>query len=93
MQEQRSKEAKNALATPLTSHMAIPSSFPHPGEPWPCDDRTLGSPGLDLRLKKVVQLVDVVAAMSWLHHKECVGAPRALYIHFARRQHNLASEL
>lgn len=66
MQEHRSKDAKNALATPLASHMAMPSSFPQPGEPWPREDRTLGSTGLDLRLRKVVQLVDVVAAMNWV---------------------------
>ncbi|CAL5427366.1 unnamed protein product [Camellia sinensis] len=65
MQEHRSKEAKNALATPLTSHMATPSSFPHPpGEPWVGGDWTLGSTGLALRLQKLVQLVDVVAAMN-----------------------------
>ncbi|CAL5331065.1 unnamed protein product [Camellia sinensis] len=65
MQEHRSKEAKNALATPLTSHMATPSSFPHPpGEPWVGGDWTLGSTGLALRLQKLVQLVDVIAAMN-----------------------------
>jgi hypothetical protein len=32
MQEHLSRDAKNALATPLMNHIATPSSFPHPGD-------------------------------------------------------------
>lgn len=64
MQEHLSKDAKNALATPFIIHMATPSSLPHPGEPWFDDDRPLASTELALRLKKVAQLEEVVAAMN-----------------------------
>lgn len=46
--------------------MAMPSSFPHPGEPWFGEDWAMGSTELGLRLKKLAQLVEVVvAAMKW----------------------------
>lgn len=71
MQEQRSKEAKKAVVTLLMSHIATPSSFPHPaaGEPWLEEEevvRTLGSTEFDRKLKKLLQLLldDVVAAMN-----------------------------
>lgn len=53
MQEHRSNDAKNRVATPLTSHMAAPSSFRVP------DDRILGSDGSEfgLCLKKAAQAV------------------------------------
>ena len=73
MQEHRSSDANNAVATPLMNHIATPSSFPHPpaGEPWVEDDdgrTTLGSTLFDLRLKKPEQLLvlEVVAAMNLL---------------------------
>lgn len=62
MQEHRSNDAKNAAATPLMNHMAIPSSFLQPGVE---DDRTLGSSELARKLNKPPQLV-VVAAMIWM---------------------------
>ena len=70
MQEQRSREAKKAVVTLLMSHIATPSSFPHPaaGEPWLEEEvvRTLGSTEFDRKLKKLLQLLldDVVAAMN-----------------------------
>jgi hypothetical protein len=66
MQEHLSRDAKNALATPLMNHIATPSSFPHPGdEPWLDVVRTLGSTEFERRLKKLEQFVEVVAAMNW----------------------------
>ena len=70
MQEHRSSDAKNAVATPLMNHIATPSSFPHPaaGEPWVDDEgrTTLGSTLFDRRLRKPEQLLvlEVVAAMD-----------------------------
>ena len=65
MQEHLSKDAKKALATPLINHMATPSSFPHPGdETWLVEVRTLVSTEFERRLKKLEQLVEVVAAMN-----------------------------
>ena len=64
MQEKPSKDAKKAVVTPLMNHMAIPSSFPQPGEPWFDEVRTLDSSRLDPRPRKPVQLEDVVAAME-----------------------------
>lgn len=65
MQEQRSKEAKNAEVKPLMSHIATPSSFVvHPWEPWSDEDRTLGPMEFPLELK-LQKVVEVVAAMNW----------------------------
>ncbi|KAG5098802.1 hypothetical protein JHK82_048656 [Glycine max] len=54
--QQRSKEAKKAVVTPLMNHMATPSGFPQP--------RTLDSPlFVDRRLKKpLLQLEEVEVA-------------------------------
>lgn len=62
MQEHRSRDVKKAEATPLKSHMATPSTLPQPGDPaWL---RTLGtSSEPDRQLKKLVQLVEVAAAI------------------------------
>ncbi|CAA3001444.1 Hypothetical predicted protein, partial [Olea europaea subsp. europaea] len=60
MQEQRSKEAKNAVVNPLMSHIATPSSFVvHPCEPWFDEERTLGPMefSLELKLQNVVEVV------------------------------------
>lgn len=87
MQEQRSKEAKKAVVTLLMSHMATPSSFPHPaaGEPWPEEDdelvvvvRTLdGSTELDLKLKKLLQLLlDVLVAAMNVSEIQLIGGTR-----------------
>lgn len=66
MQEHRSKDAKNAVVTPLMSHIATPSTLPHPGEPLLDEVRGLGSTDLDSKLKQAAQLEEVVAlaAMS-----------------------------
>lgn len=62
MQEHRSRDVKKADATPLKSHMATPSTLPHPGDPaWL---RTLGTSEPDRKLKKLVQFVEVVATIS-----------------------------
>ena len=63
MQEQRSKDAKKAVVTPLMNHIAIPSSLPQPGELWLSDVRALDSSEFDRRLKKALQLEEVVAGM------------------------------
>ena len=67
MQEQRSKDEKKTVVTPLMNHVATPSSFPQLGEPWLDDgvSRTLDSTAfVDRRLKKPLQLEEeVVAAM------------------------------
>ena len=65
IQEHRSREAKKAAATPLMNHIATPSSFPHPGEAWVDEVRALGSSEAGRRLNKLVQVVEVVAAMNW----------------------------
>ena len=69
MQEQRFKDAKKAIVTPLMIHMANPSSLPQPEEPWLEDEvsrTTLDSSGFDdRRLKKPLQLEEVVAAMEF----------------------------
>lgn len=67
MQEQRFKDAKKAIVTPLMNHMATPSSFP---QPWLDEEESRSlddSAGFDdRRLKKPVQLEEeeVVAAME-----------------------------
>nr|GMD96417.1 conserved hypothetical protein [Ipomoea batatas] len=61
MQEHRSRDAKNAVVTPLRSHMATPpSTLPH--EEWRPAAAALVS---SRKLKKEAQLV-VVAAMERL---------------------------
>ena len=64
MQEHLSKDAKKAVVTLLKSHIATPSSFPHPADPWLEEVRTLGSTGFDRGLKKLVQLLEVAAAIK-----------------------------
>lgn len=70
MQEHRSKEAKKAAVTLLTSHMPTPSTLPR--QPWLDEEvRTLRSTtdevvvALDRKLNKLEQLEEeeVVAAM------------------------------
>lgn len=69
MQEQRFKEAKKAIVTPLMNHMATPSSFPQPPPAEEVRTLLLGSTGGfddDRRLKKPLQLLEeeVVAAIE-----------------------------
>ena len=65
IQEHRSREAKKAAATPLMNHIATPSSFPQPGGAEEEEVRALESSEAGRRLKKLVQVVEVVAAMNW----------------------------
>jgi len=76
MQEQRFKEAKKAVVTPLMNHMATPSNFPQPEEA--CVDETLDSTELgDRRLKKPLQVEEeVVAAIELVFGNNFNGPQR-----------------
>lgn len=53
MQEQRFKEAKKAVVTPLMNHMATPSNFPQAEEePWVEETLLESTEFGDRRLKK-----------------------------------------
>ena len=66
MQEQRFKEAKKAVVTPLMNHMATPSNFPQAEEePWVEETLLESTEFGDRRLKKpLVELEEVVTAMK-----------------------------
>lgn len=71
MHEHRSRDAKKAVAMPLTSHAATLSSLLQPGEPPP---RTFGQapllPGFDLKVKWLMQLVEVVVVVAAMEEGE-----------------------